>query len=531
MGVFSWLRNYTARAKAESLSFDPMGRRAFDSARLNRLSYDLRAGTTSADSEIRGSLRVLWDRARKLARDNPYAVQAKRTTMVNIVGASGVRLRPRVYRLNDDRQLDERRNKLIAKAWQQWCRADSCDVAGKLSFHGFEMMAAGALPESGEAIWRIWRRPFGKSKVPLGLQMIESDMLDLDYTGKSDGPGRRWRMGIEVDDFGRPLRYAILTQHPGDFEFPGNRDSRKHEFVDARDIIHFFVPSRVSQSRGYPGLAPVLLTAHNLDEYEKAHWTRKRVQASQLGWIVPADGSMEGDEVVNGQNLWNTEPGSYNTLNAGDQVIPPSFGPDDREYDNVVRNLLRRTASGFGASYETISKDFSQTNYSSSRLSILEDREWWKVLQSWLIQTLHQRVYEEFVEAAVLSGALPIGLFADYWRNPDRYTAPRWQARTWAWVDPSKELDAIRTARELMLETHAQQIHGHSGEEFEDVMSQIAAENEIKIELDLIPDPEDLEPPDPAEPSDPEETEEATEEATEETTEDAAEDDSEDMTA
>jgi lambda family phage portal protein len=498
MGVFSWLRNYTARAKAESLSFDPStGRRAFDSARLNRLTYDFRAGTTSADTEIRGSLRVLWDRARKLARDNPYAVQAKRTTMVNIVGASGVRLRPRVYRLEDDRQLDERRNKLIAKAWQQWCRADSCDVAGKLSFHGFEMMAAGALPESGEAIWRIWRRPFGNSKVPLGLQMVESDMLDLDYTGKSDGPGRRWRMGIEVDDFGRPLRYAILTEHPGDYEFPGNRDNRKHEFVSARDIIHFFVPSRVSQSRGYPGLAPVLLTAHSLDEYEKAHWTRKRVQASQLGWIIPADGAAEGDEVVNGQQLWNTEPGSYNTLGAGDQVVPPNFGPDDKEYDNVVRNLLRRTASGFGASYETISKDFSQTNYSSSRLSILEDREWWKVLQSWLIQTLHQRVYEEFIEAAVISGALPIGLFSDYWRNPDRYTAPRWQARTWAWVDPSKELDAIRTARELMLETHAQQIHGHSGEEFEDVMSQIAAENEIKIKLDLMMEPVEL--PEPGE--------------------------------
>jgi len=488
MGLFSWLRNYTARAKAESLNGWGPKARAFDSARLNRLSFDLRAGTTSADSELRGSLRVLWDRARKLARDNPYAVQAKRTTMVNIIGASGVRLRPRVYRLGRDRQLDDRRNKLIVQAWQQWCRADSCDVAGKLSFHGFEMMAAGALPESGEAIWRIWRRPFGKSKVPLSLQMIESDMLDLDYTGKSDGPGRRWRMGIEVDDFGRPLRYAILTKHPGDYEFPGGYDNRKHEFVPARDIIHFFVPSRVSQSRGYPGLAPVLLTAHNLDEYEKAHWTRKRVQASSLGWIIPADGSVEGDEIVNGQQLWNTEPGSYNTLNAGDQVMPPNFGPDDKEYDNVVRNLLRRTASGFGASYETISKDFSQTNYSSSRLSILEDREWWKVLQSWLIQTFHQRVYEEFIEAAVISGALPVGLFSDYWNNPDRYTAPRWQARTWAWVDPSKELDAIRTARELMLETHAQQIHGHSGEEFEDVVAQIADENAIKEELGLMPE-------------------------------------------
>jgi lambda family phage portal protein len=287
-------------------------------------------------------------------------------------------------------------------------------------------------------------------------------------------------MGIEVDEFGRPMRYAILTEHPGDYElgtYPSN--PLKHVYVPASDIIHWFIPQRVSQSRGYPGLAPVLLTLHNLAEYEKAHWIRKRVQSSQLGWIVPGEGEIETDDTVNNQRLWDTEPGSYNVLNPGDQVIPPNFGTDDKEYDNVVRNMLRRAAAGEGVSYETVSRDFSQTNYSSSRLSILEDREWWKVLQSSFVQTFHQAVFEAWIEAAVLSRALPVGLFSDYWGNPDRYTAPRWQARSWAWVDPTKELDAVKLARELKLDTYSNQVHQHSGEEFEDVILQIGKEEEF----------------------------------------------------
>ena len=155
----------------------------------------------------------------------------------------------------------------------------------------------------------------------------------------------------------------------------------------------------------------------------------------------------------------------------------------------MVRNLLRRFAAGFGCSYETLSRDFSQTNYSSSRLSILEDRDHWKLLQSMVVQQIHQRVFENWFEAAVLSGELPAATFGDFWVNPDRYLTPRWQARTWSWVDPSKELAALETARELMLETHASQITGFTGEEFSEVIPQIAAENELKARFNLPQDP------------------------------------------
>jgi len=181
--------------------------------------------------------------------------------------------------------------------------------------------------------------------------------------------------------------------------------------------------------------------------------------------------------------------------------MPPDFGPDDGQYEAVVRNLARRFAAGYGCSYETLSRDFSESNYSSSRLSILEDRDHWRVIQSVLIQQVHQRIFEEWLGAAALS-TLPMPLFNDVFVRPERYTTPHWQARAWSWVDPAKEMKAMELARSLQLQTHAEQIMEYTGNDFNSTISTIAKENEIKQRLGLSPA---AAPPSPAaapEPSD-----------------------------
>ena len=164
--------------------------------------------------------------------------------------------------------------------------------------------------------------------------------------------------------------------------------------------------------------------------------------------------------------------------------MPPDFGPDDGQYEAVVRNLARRFAAGYGCSYETLSRDFSESNYSSSRLSILEDRDHWRVIQSVLIQQVHQRIFEEWLSAAALA-TLPMPLFNDVFVRPERYTTPHWQARAWSWVDPAKEMKAMELARTLQLQTHAEQIMEYTGNDFNSTISTIAKENEIKERLGL----------------------------------------------
>jgi capsid protein len=104
-----------------------------------------------------------------------------------------------------------------------------------------------------------------------------------------------------------------------------------------------------------------------------------------------------------------------------------------------------------------------------------------------LIQYFHQRVFEEWLKAAMLAGDLPSPTFNDYWTKPERYNNPRWQARSYSWVDPQKELKAVEMARQLMLQSHSEQIAEYTGEQLEQVLSQIAMENELKESLGLMP--------------------------------------------
>jgi lambda family phage portal protein len=492
MGIRSWFAKQVMQTRHGRKN----GVRMYEAARRNRLLHDFVAPTTSADAELRVSLKILRDRACQLCRDNPYARQAKRTTQINVVGPRGIQMQGQIMRAGGN-EKDERRNRMMEEAWRRWCRADTCDVAGRLSFQGFEMMIAGAFPESGECLVRIVRQPMGNGRVPIALELIEAHQLDEDKSGVSDRPGHEWRLGVELNQWGRPTRYAILTRHPGDVELGLSRRERqeKHLYLPAEDVIHIFMPERIGQTRAVPWLTSVITTVHNLSEYERAHITRKRVQAASLGWIQSPDGELTADAVENNQRLINTEPGSWNYLEPGEIPVPPNFGPDDGQYDSVVKNMTRRFAAGFGASYATISKDFSDTNYSSSRLSILEDRDHWRIVQSVMIQLFHQRVFQEWLRAAVLVGELPSPAFDDYWSRPERYDSPRWQARSYSWVDPQKEMKAMEMARNLLLQSHSEQIAEYSGEEFGQTMAQIARENELKEELGLMVTIEEPEEP------------------------------------
>jgi lambda family phage portal protein len=477
MGVRTWARKVVA-------GFKQKPRAAFDAAKRDRLTFNFLTPSTSADAELNGSLAKLRDSARRLARDNPHARAIKRTYRVNIFGHRGIALQAQVKKIGTD-ELDELRNNLTEREYKRWCRARTCDVAGKKTLHGFELDIASALCESGELFFIIRRRPFGGSRVPIALEAVEADQVDEDETGVSDIPGRRWVMGIELDEWNRPTRYKFLTRHPGDYELSAGRAGRKHVTIPASDVIHVYgIPERVGQTRCEPILTPVILTAWNLQEYKTAHWTKKRAQASQMGWITNPEGDLLGDETEEGtgRRIINVEAGRINELDPGQQFTPPDFGPPDSEYDTVLKTQIRDEATGTGCSYATISKDYSDANYSSLRISTAEDRDWWRMLQTAVIEQFHQRVYEEWLYAAVMAGVLPSPTFDDYWFRPERYNEPRWQARAWSALDPAKELKALREERELQLKTHSQQLAETSGEDFIDTVNRIAYEKDYKRE-------------------------------------------------
>jgi lambda family phage portal protein len=463
---------------------------------------------SSPDSYLRGGLKEWRGKARHQAMTNPYARQIGRALEVNLIGPQGIAMRggvlldPGSAELRpgqpQETALDPERNRMIEKAWATFCKADNFDLAGQRSFHQFELAIAQSFPAYGGCLVRIIREAAGRSSVPICFELISTEQLDEKYTKASELPGRHWRMGIEYDNrTNRRTRYALLTRHPSDMEFQtGQPDLEKHVFVDARDLIHIYLPTEIGQTREVPWLLPILTTIQHISEYEKAHWTRKRVSNNMLGFIQKpepdAPGMMDSTSSLatetdpsTGEIISRSEPGQWIELLPGEVPIPPNFGPDDQMYPQVLKTMLRRISSGAGISYANLTKDFSDTNYSSSRMSELQDRDAWRTIQRQLIGIFHQRVYEQWLEASIISGALPIELFGDYYTDPEKYCCPKWIPRSWSFVDPNREMLAYATARNLGLQSAGEQIAEVYGTDLEATWAQLSYEKALADELGL----------------------------------------------
>ena len=460
------------------------GQRAYQGAVINRLTADWRSSQLSPDAEIRNSLRKLRDRSRELVRNNPYAKQAKRTTQLNIVG-TGMKFQSIVKQQRGGKR-DEKINDLIEEKWAEWSQAMNCDCAGRHSFHEFEWLISGALPESGEAIIRIVRQPFGESKVPIGLQIIESDLLDEEYSGATLAKTNEWRNGVEVDQWGKAVRYSIMSRHPGDAYYLTNQGKQKENLLlPANDIIHLFLPERPGQNRGVPWFHAIMEDAHQLQGYEQAAIIRARLGASVAAYVTNNSGELIGDDIENGQRVQDMEPGQFHYLAPGESIQVPDIDYPSQQYEMFVKNKVRRFASGFGCSYETISKDFSETNYSSSRLSLLEDRTHWEFCQKYIIKNFHFRVFKEWLQLSVLSGDLN---FPEYTANPSRFCKPRWTPPVTHYIDPLKEVKAYREAEQAGYMTKSQVIAMSGGGDYDDIVRELSREQEVADNLGVVLD-------------------------------------------
>jgi lambda family phage portal protein len=211
---------------------------------------------------------------------------------------------------------------------------------------------------------------------------------------------------------------------------------------------------------------------------------RARAASSLMGFITSPEGELVGDDVYDAERVSNFEPGVFKYLAPGESVSVPSLDAPDGQFEPFLRAMLRAVAASIGCSYETVSRDFSQSNYSSSRLSLLEDREHWRMLQQYLIEHLHRPVFERWLTAAVASGVLSLPGFD---LLPERFMAVKWFPRGWGWVDPAKEVQAYKDAVRCGFATQAQ-IVAEQGGDLEDVLVALAAERERAQELGLTLD-------------------------------------------
>jgi lambda family phage portal protein len=469
-----------------------MQQRQYAAARASRLTADWNPSNSSADSELVTSLTTLRSRARALIRDVSYGKRAQLVVVNNVIG-NGIGMQAQV--MTSRGGLADRVNDGIEEAWADWSEAESCHTGGRLAFSMLERAAMAQVFAAGEVFLRKHYRAFGKSRIPYALELIEAERIADNYYSPylSARNGNEIRMGVEVDEFHRPVAYHIRRRHPSEIRFNAS-GADDIERIPADQIIHLAVIDRWPQTRGEPWMHAVARTFNDMAGYTEAEITRARVQACTSAAIESSDdASSFSEEQQDGSVEMELEPGVVKKLNPGEKYVPGSVTAPNPALDPFMRYMLREVAAGVGVSYESLSRDYSQSNYSSSRLALLDDRDMWRFYQSWFIIDFRRRVHREWLQQAVLAGAVTGVSVEEYAVNIKKFEKVLFKPRGWTWIDPTKEVEAYKEAIKAGFTTRTDVIAATAGgQDIEDVDNvrerELRLAREKGLQFDTDPD-------------------------------------------
>jgi lambda family phage portal protein len=459
----------------------------YKAAALNRLTMDWATSILSADQDLFRDLRLLRGRSRSLAKNNHYAAKFLRQVEKNVVGECGITFQAKVKKQRGEGFL-QAINETIEEGWKDWGCKENCSVDGKLSWSHLQRFFIRNVAMDGEVFIRKVALP--GNPYLFSLQFIDPDQVDATFFTERLQNGNEVRMGVEVDQYQRPVAYWIWNRHPSEHTSSPNQRIR----VPASEIIHAFIPLRVNQTRGVPWMAPSMIEMNMLVGYKEAEVVAARVSASKMGFFTSVTGEQyTGDASLSvpggdaslapglGPQLMNAEPGAFESLPAGMDFKAWDPQHPNSSYDAFCKGSLRGIASGLDVSYSSLGNDLEGVNFSSIRAGLLDERDTWKLLQRWTIDSLCGPVYQGWLPNSILAGALPLDAssVAVYSKSAV------WHPRGWDWVDPLKDVTASSLAIQNGLSTHTAELAAQ-GLDLEETWTQLATEQKLAKTLGLV---------------------------------------------
>lgn len=329
----------------------------------------------------------------------------------------------------------------------------------------------------GEVLGNMWLDPrrLRAGANPLRVEMLEQDLLDANKNGVLRGGGAI-RRGVELDEFGDPCAYWILTSHPGD-NLPGiGIESLR---VEASRIVHLWLPLRASQTRGVSFLAPIVEEIRDLSEYKASERIAARL-ASAFGIFIKtntpefgagqfpprpgAAGSAEGAGSAAVSEY--IETGRIQTLPPGSEIQVAEASRPSSPYSDYVRSSNKDASVGFGLRYGNYSHDYTDSSFSSERSASLDERRGWIGQQLFLQDGWCDPICRRWLEIEYLTGRM---------KTSPEDVSVTWQAPGWPWVDPVKDSTAAEKKLAMRVTTR-RAICAEMGGDFDEVLEQLARE-------------------------------------------------------
>lgn len=456
--------------------------RSFQAGVVDRINAFWSQQSVSSNAELYLYLPVLRHRSRELFRNNDYMRKYTRLIRHNVAGPKGIQLQNKALDANGS--PDRYANAAIEAAWATFTRKENFDTAGALSYAAACKLIPVTKGIDGEAFTRTVKN-FSPSKARIAVQFIESERVPVSLNDPAQGIS----MGIKYDGYGRPLGYYVVKPQRNVLLQQNTTavSASDCDYYPASEIQHHFTVEFPGQQRGIPSAHTALLRLGQLTEYEKAELMAAWLGASQAGFfekedvdaLAPGEDDTD-DEYGDGGFTVEIKPGTWTALPPGVKPTPYSPNHPNGNVGPFVKAQLQGAASGLGVAYTSLSSDMQGVSYSTARTAMLDERDMWRDMQQELIEGFCVPVYEAFLESVLfhdLAGGLPLS-------KKDKFNAPVWRPRGFAWIDPQVETDANVTSVKAGFKSLSD-VLAESGRDFEETVTQIAAEQKRIKELGL----------------------------------------------
>lgn len=452
--------------------------RSFDAGRIGRME-DLNE-TRNINFDLSSSIATIRARCRALAQNDPHIVKALSLLRNNIIGNTGIDLHVQARKQNG--QLDETFNRAIEDAWWEWGKFGVSTTCGTMTFVELQKLIIESIARDGEFFCvKRYGSQFGKSGFQIDLIPIE--LLSHSFSGYSEN-GNIIFQSVEFNRSLRPVAYWISDEvvNPTVNSFTQTY-KQPNIRIPADQCFHIFEKHYVGQVRGFPWLVSAVLPIHHLNSYRISELEQARIASlKQLFYTLPAgsEGMSQEDIDAAGRIRTSLEPGGSDILPAG--VVPQviDFNSPNANMPEFVKIQLKAISSGLCLSYSSIANDLESINFSSAKYSFQEDITTYQNKQQWWIDNFLNRVYEDWFKYQVDTGRLGIpsskqtkGLYV------------KWTPRGFRSVNLVETAKACTLLRQLGLASLTQLSSEFLGLDWEETITQIAAENEKMEELDV----------------------------------------------
>ena len=394
----------------------------------------------SADADLLPHKDILDGRARDIARNDAYVQGGMNLHKDNIVGSHfmlNARPETKVLFGRDDETWEEEFQEEVETKFELWAESPNnwVDASRRNTFTEMVRLACGIHLFTGEYLASV---EYYRSDSPFrtAIQMIDLDRLSTAPLSRSD---KMIRNGIRFDGRGAPVAYQIRNQHPADLKYPHLelpewKEVRAKKPWGRQQIIHIYEQMRPDQSRGVAEMVVALKEmkmAHKLRDVNLQHAVTQSLYAAAITSDLPTEAVMSAlgstnnsEQVAQAINSYATgylsEVAKYVGNAQGlrvdgvriphlypgtklDLMSPGKGGPLGTDFE---QSILRSIAASLGVSYEQLSRDYTNTNYSSARAAMSET---WKFMQSkkrFVAEKFASTVFRLWLEEAINAGEI-----------------------------------------------------------------------------------------------------------------------------